>query len=387
MSRQIVTSSCRRYLRAALATVITTIAMQVGSLDPETLSSAATAYAAAPDDPPPDALIKDGHWKRARAVVEPQYKAHPDDAELNYLMSEIDDAFGNVEGARALAEKAVALKGSDARYHRQLADVDGETAETASLFAKAGWAKKFKAEAEQAAQLDPKNLDARFDLLEYDLQAPRMMGGGKDKAVAMAGEIAKIDPAQGDLAQARIALDAKDRAAEERWYLKAVAAEPDSYAVLTSLAGFYQRPPQTRLDQARKYAAEAIKTHPGRAEAYSLLASACAAEGRWKELEVTLAEAASKVPDDLDPCYRAGLAILNDDGPGGGALARAEAYFRKYLSADPEGGEPTLAHAHWRLGLVLEKEGRKPEAISELKAAVQSNPSLSAAKKDLSRLQ
>jgi tetratricopeptide (TPR) repeat protein len=379
MRKRVVTTSRGRYVTTALA-LIAGITLQAASLHHN-------GYAATPGDPPPDALIKAGHWKRARAVVEPQYKAHPDDAELNYLMSEINDAFGDVDHARALAEKAVALKSGDARYHRQLADVDGEMAENASLFAKGGWAKKFKAEAEQAAQLDPKNLDARFDLLEYDLQAPRLMGGGKDKAAAMADEIAKIDPAQGDLAQARIAQDAKDHGAEESWYLKALVVKPDSYEVLTSVAGFYQRPPQPRLDQARKYAKQAIKAHPGRAEAYSLLASAYAAEGRWKELEATLAGAARKVPDDLDPYYRAGLAILNDDGPGGAALARAEAYFRKYLSADPEGGEPTLAHAHWRLGLVFEKEGRKPEAISELLAALQLNPNLNAARKDLRRLQ
>lgn len=373
-------SSRSRYLKAVLASLMASIALQAGSLHHY-------AHAATPDDPPPDELIKAGHWKRARAVVEPQYKAHPEDAELNYLMSEINDAFGNLDNARVLAEKAVALKSSDARYHRQLADVDGETAETASLFAKGGWAKKFKAEAEQAAQLDPKNLDARFDLLEYDLQAPRLMGGGKDKAAAMAEAIAQIDPAEGDLAQARIAQDARDRAAEEQWYLKALAAKPDSYEALTSVAGFYQRPPQPNFDQAEKYAKQAIRAHPGRAEAYSLLASACALEHRWDELEATLAEAARDVPDDLDPYYRAGVAILNDDGPGAPALARAEGYFRKYMSMDPEGGEPALAHAHWRLGLVLEKEGRKPEAIAELRAAVQLNPSLNQARKDLGRLQ
>lgn len=380
MRAQTVKSSQGRCLKAALATLTAAIMVQAGSLHHN-------GYAATPGDPASDALIKAGHWKRARVLIEPQYKAHPDDPELNYLMSEIDDAFGNVDGARALAERAVALKSGDARYHRQLADVDGEMAESASLFAKGAWAKKFKTEAEQAAQLDPTNLDARFDLLEYDLQAPRLMGGGKDKAAAMAGEITKIDPAQGDLAQARIAQDARDRAAEESWYLKALAAKPDSYDVLTSVAGFYQRPPQPRLDQARKYARQAIRAHPDRAEAYSLLASAYAIEGRWKELESTLAEAAGNVPDDLDPYYRAGLAILNGDGPGVAALTRAEEYFRKYLSADPEGGEPTLAHAHWRLGLVLEKEGRKPEAISELKAALQLNPNLNGARKDLARLQ
>jgi tetratricopeptide (TPR) repeat protein len=346
------------------------------------------AFAApAGDDPSPDALIKDGHWKRARAVVEPQYRLHPDDAELNFLLSEIDSAFGNLDRARALAEKAVALKSSDARYHRQLADVDGETAEAASLFAKAGWAKKFKAEAEQAAQLDLKNLDARFDLLEYDLQAPRLMGGGKDKAAQMAGEIAKIDPAQGDLAQARIAQDAKDAAAEESWYLKALAVSPADYDMLTQAAAFYERPPQPRLDRARKHAEQAIKVRPERAEAYSLLASAYASEGRWNELETTLAQAQKNVPDDFSPYYRAALTILNNSGSTPADLARAEDYFRRYLTSDPEGGEPTLAHAHWRLGLVLEKEGRKPQAVSELRSALELNPNLNGAKKDLSRLE
>ena len=339
------------------------------------------------DDASPDELIKDGHWKRARAVVEPQYRVHPDDAELNFLLSEIDSAFGNLDRARALAEKAVALKSSDARYHRQLADVDGETAEAASLFAKGGWAKKFKAEAEEAAQLDPKNLDARFDLLEYDLQAPRLMGGGKDKAAEMADEIAKIDPAQGDLAQARIAQDAKDAAAEESWYLKALTAAPADYDTLTQAAAFYERPPQPKLDRARKYAEQAIKIRPDRAEAYSLLASAYAGEGRWSELETTLAQAQKNVPDDFSPYYRAALTILNNNASTPADLARAEGYFRRYLTSDPEGGEPTLAHAHWRLGLVLEKEGQKPQAVSELKAALELNPNLNGAKKDLSRLE
>ncbi len=375
-----VKQTCR--LRCLLTALLAALLCCAGNL-----WNPARSFASAPDDDPaPGALIKDGHWKRARAVLEPQYKAHPDDAELNYLMSQIDDAFGDLDNARALAERAVALKSSDARYHRQLADVDGETAETASLFAKAGWAKKFKAEAERAAELDPRNLDARFDLLEYDLQAPRMMGGGKDKAAAMADEIAKIDPAQGDLAQARIARDAKDTAAEESWYLKALAANPNDYDVLISAAGFYEQAPRPKLDQARKYAQQAVKTHPGRAAAYSLLASADASEGRWSGLETTLSQAGDKVPDDLDPYYRAGLAIFNDPRSGGSALARAEACFRKYLGSDPEGGEPTLADAHWRLGLVLEKQGRKAEAISELQAALRLDPNFKAARKDLSRL-
>lgn len=340
----------------------------------------------------PEELIKEGHWKQARALVEPQYKAHPDDGELNYLMSEIADAFGDLEKARQLAERAVALKGNESRYHRQLADVDGQNAQTASLFAQAGWAKKFKAEAETAASLDPKNLNARFELLEYDLQAPRLLGGGKGKAAAMAAEIAGIDPAQGDLAQARLAQDRKDAAGEESWYRKALEAKPGDYEVLIDLASFYASPTQAKLELAEKYARQASQADPGRVEAHALLASVLASRRRWNDLDTALARADKSVPDDLDPYYRAGLAILTGSAPGAGPaprpdLSRAEGYFRHYLSAKPEGNEPTWAHAHWRLGDVLEKEGRKAEAVSELKMALALKPDLKEAKKDLKRLE
>jgi tetratricopeptide (TPR) repeat protein len=344
------------------------------------------------DDPSPDALIKAGHFKRARIIVEPKYKANPNDAELNYLISQIEDAFGNLDRARALAEKAVALDGKQARYHRQLGETYGETAEVASLFAKGGWAKKFKSEVDTAAALDPKDIGSRFDLLEYYLQAPRLMGGGKDKAAAMADEIARIDAVQGALAQARLAQDRKDPAAQESWYLKAAAANPVNYDALTTLAGFYQAATPPKADLAEKYAREAIKSDPGRAAGYSSLASALASQGRWNDLENCLGEATKNVPDDLAPYYYAGRAILTKyaaapDPPNNLDLHRAEDYFRKYLSADAEGGEPAAAHAHWRLGLVFEKEGRRPEAISELETALRLKPDLAGARKDLKRLE
>ncbi len=44
------------------------------------------------------------------------------------------------------------------------------------------------------------------------------------------------------------------------------------------------------------------------------------------------------------------------------------------------------ADAHWRLGLVLEKESRKSEAVTEIQVAVNMKPDFPEAKKDLKRL-
>ena len=59
---------------------------------------------------------------------------------------------------------------------------------------------------------------------------------------------------------------------------------------------------------------------------------------------------------------------------------------RTYLSQDPEGLTPPLSAAHWRLALILEKEGRKADAIKELEEALRLEPDFENAKKDLKRL-
>ena len=95
-----------------------------------------------------------------------------------------------------------------------------------------------------------------------------------------------------------------------------------------------------------------------------------------------IAQAEKTVPDDFIYYYRAGRALLNS----GKDNARAEKYFRKYLSQEPEGNTPTLAAGHWQLGLVLEKLGRKQDAITEVQTALNLDPKLKTAKEDLKRL-
>jgi tetratricopeptide (TPR) repeat protein len=360
---------------------VETIQMQYTRLARSVLLAGLLVWPAAANEGAPEGLIQAGHWKRARPLVEQLYQANPGDARSAYMLSQVKAAFGDLDAAVTLAEKAVALDSNNAEYHSQLGIVCGETAEKASLFAKGGWAHRFKEETEKAAALDSKNLDARFALMEYYLQAPRLMGGSRQKAAAMAEEISRINPARGYLAQARLAQEDKDATREEAAFLKALAAAPEDYEILVATAGFYNRDTQRKYDQAEKQSRQAVKVNPGQVSAYSSLAFALAALERWPELDAALTEAEKKVPDDLSPYYQAGRALLYT----GKDLPRAERYFRKYLGQEPEGEAPTLAHAHWRLGLVLEKEGRKPEAISEIQTAVRLRPDFGEAKKDLKR--
>ena len=67
-------------------------------------------------------------------------------------------------------------------------------------------------------------------------------------------------------------------------------------------------------------------------------------------------------------------------------LPRAERYARKYLAQEPEPTSSSPAVAHWRLGLVLEKQGRKGDAIAERQSATRMDPKFEQAQKDLKRL-
>src|SRR4030095_5986961 len=100
----------------------------------------------------------------------------------------------------------------------------------------------------KAVELDPENLDARADLINFYLIAPGFMGGSVDKAREQAGEIAKRDAVRGATARANIAVDQKDPAAAERLPAEARGKHPGEPRLRNSLGLFYQT--QKRWDAA-----------------------------------------------------------------------------------------------------------------------------------------
>src|SRR5215212_3989267 len=110
----------------------------------------------------------------------------------------------DADKAIAAFEKAVAKNPKKAEYHYWLGNAYGLAARKANMFSQMSLGKKVGAEFNQAVALDPNYLDARMGVLEFDLQAPGIMGGGEDKAVAQAAEIRKRDAFLGHRAYARI---------------------------------------------------------------------------------------------------------------------------------------------------------------------------------------
>jgi tetratricopeptide (TPR) repeat protein len=333
-------------------------------------------------DGAPEGLLEGGHWKRLRAVAEPRIAANPNDAQAAYYLASVKEELGDLQGALPLAEKAVSADPNNARYHMRLATICISLGQQAGIFKGMGLAHRFREEAEKAVALDPKYVDAREALMEFYFDAPGIAGGDKKKAWAAADEIGRIDAVRGLLAQASLAAKEKNPSKEQDSYQKAVAAAPNEVRVLSAMAGFYGSDSQKKYDLAEKYALAALKLDETRVGPYVVLAIAYAAGERWQDLDTAMARAEKNDPDDYGPHYQAGKALLLS----GKDLPRAERYFRKYLTIEPEGGEPHHAAAHWRLGLVLEKEGKKAEAIAEMEESLRAQADFKEAKQDLKRL-
>ena len=331
----------------------------------------------------PTALMEAGHWKQARAIVAPRYRANPNDAETLYLEARIKTAFGATDEAIKLAERAFELNKNSVNYHGALAQLYGDKAQQANFIEQFALARKVKQHLDDALVLDPKNWQTRSGLVTYYLLAPALMGGDKKKAQAIADQAVKDDAVHGWMMQARIAQDSKDNARIEQAYQNSLKADPQSYAAMVALGNFYLQDTVKKYDLAEKYARAAMKADPGRSTGYSLLAAQMVYTGKLGgELDAFLAQAEKANPDDWTPYYSAARALIMV----GKDFDRAERYLRKYLKQEAEGNAPRLAHAHWRLGQIYQKSGKKEQAVAELEACLRSEPNFEPARKDLKAL-
>jgi len=195
-----------------------------------------------------DPLFKGRQWAQAQAVLEKATAAAPKDAEAWALLGQVYTTLGNAESAVTALETAAALEPKSSEYQRLLGDAYGVSAQKAGMFGKISFARKCKAAYDQAVVLDPKNIDARWSIMEYCRQAPAIVGGGMDAAYAQAEEIRQIDPARGRLALATLYVADKKMVEAFGLFDEALKANPDDYLTLYQLGRLSAMTGQ-RIDQ------------------------------------------------------------------------------------------------------------------------------------------
>lgn len=278
-------------------------------------------------------LVDNGRYQRARKLLES--KAPQSDARWLALAAKVYLAFGELDRAAGLAERAAAREPSNADHQFLLVEVYGTQAQRASLLRQPFLGRKTKKAMDAAIKLDPKHVETLTILMLYYYQAPSIIGGDKDKARGLPAKIREIDPARGWLAEARLALLEKKTERLDELYRKAVEANPKLYAAQMALAAHSL---QRRKDYtaAMTHAQAAHQLEPTRAAPLAVLAAASAARGRIEEMDAWLRKAEAQVPDDLWPHLAAARALIDAkrDTP------RARTLLERYLSQPPEPEQP-----------------------------------------------
>jgi tetratricopeptide (TPR) repeat protein len=167
---------------------------------------------------------------------------------------------GDFKRAVDALEKAAAAAPRDSNYHLWLGRAYGRRAETSNPLSAPGHAVKARSAFEKAVELDPANLEAMTDLFSYYLEAPGFLGGGLEKAEALALRIRARDEAEYHAALARLAERRKQPDIAERQLRAAVELAPRSAGRLIDLARHLAR--QGRHRESDQTFAKARKAEP-----------------------------------------------------------------------------------------------------------------------------
>ena len=190
---------------------------------------------------PAASLLQHGQADQALAVLDRQLATNVSDAAALNLACRVYFSEGQWTAAQSGCERAVALRPADSNDHLWLGRVLGREAEHASPLSAFGLARQAHAEFETAYRLDRRNAAAVADLAEYYVDAPRLLGGGKDKALALADAASGWNQSLAHSIRAEAALDSKDYATGERELRAAAAAQDAQPETWVSLASFYRK--------------------------------------------------------------------------------------------------------------------------------------------------
>jgi tetratricopeptide (TPR) repeat protein len=299
-----------------------------------------SAVAQAPQD-----LLAAGRVDQAIETLEKQIPTAPTPEAYNLLCRAYFE-LGAWDAGIYDCEKATLLAPDNSLYHLWLGRIYGEKAGHASFLSAAGLAKKVRTEFERAVELSPDNLEARTDLAEFYLEAPGIVGGGKDKARAQANLIAPLNPAIAHWVLARIAEKNKDTGIAEQEYHAAIDASHGGARAWANLAGFYRH------------------------------------TNRFEDMDQALRTMESS-PLDRPAALVDGASILLRAGREHPMAIRL---VRRYIALPNTTEESPVFKAHVLLGELLEKQGDRAAAAEEYRAALAMAHSYRPAQEGLKRV-
>lgn len=291
-------------------------------------------------------VLLDARDKKALVNAEALIKAEPKNVEAWTLLARARLQADRAESAIEAAETAIEIAPNNSLGYFWLGNAYGSRIGQVGMFSKMTMAPKLRDAFEKTVKLDPNNLDAREALIQFYLQAPSAMGGGKEKANLQANEIAKRDVARGHLARAQVFMSEKNTAAALKSYEAALAAKPSDKNIRLAVGIGYQMAERWN-DAFRHFRAWTVQDEK--------------AGPAWYQIGRTSAMSGLQLEE--------GIAAL-----------------QKYIGMPHAANEPQNKNAYHRLGQIYAKLGKKTEAKSAFQAALKLDPKFADAKTELAKL-
>jgi len=293
----------------------------------------------------PKELVSAGRVDEAIQALQQQVQRVPTDAEAYNLICRAYFEIEDWDRGISACERARELDPGNSDYELWLGRIYGEKADRAGFLSAAGMVKKVRTAFERAVELDPQSWEARTDLAEFYLEAPGIVGGGKDKARREADAIMPLNPAMAHWIQARIEEKNKDARAAEAEYRAEISASHSSARAWIDLAIFLRHANRT---QEMQEALRHVETAPvDRREALMDGASILLKAGVEHPLAIRLLRLYLKDPVEQGPAFK----------------------------------------ARTMLGELLEQEGDRNAAAQEFRAALALSHSYKRAQEDLKKVE
>jgi cytochrome c-type biogenesis protein CcmH/NrfG len=195
------------------------------------------------------------------------------DAVACSLIGQNEFMLGDYKRATDAFLRAFALDPKNSEYAHWLGRSFGRRAETSGPFTAPMYASKARQYFEEAVALNPSNDDALSDLFDYYLQAPGFLGGGYDKAEAIAKRIGERNEAEGHFALAQLADKRKQFDSAEEQLRRTVELAPRQVTRVLDLAKYLARhgriqESEAAFDRAEQLAPLSPRVYFARARTY-----------------------------------------------------------------------------------------------------------------------
>lgn len=142
-------------------------------------------------------LIQNKEYEKAKIIFKKIMKGQPKNILANFNLGKIYYKVGDFENAVNFFNKAINLNNKNANYYIWLGKAYEGKLEDAGLFSFASITSKMKSNFEKAIEIDPDNIEARYELAKLLNNASPLVGGSDSKAREQLKEIQKRDPLKG----------------------------------------------------------------------------------------------------------------------------------------------------------------------------------------------